>query len=108
VSRSPHNQAEEHPDCDWAAAKSKVRSQIPETAFINWFAPTRQEEHRGAVLTVVVPDEPTRSLLLPEYDHITKGALQVSAFGEFRYVVQDTRPNQNEPARVDSSQRGRK
>src|SRR5215831_6887919 len=44
VPQSPHEQAEEDPDCDWTAAKAKIRSQIPETAFLNWFAPTRQVE----------------------------------------------------------------
>ena len=83
----PHEEVEEDPDCDWAAAKSTIRTQIPETAFINWFAPTRQVERRGDALKVEVPDEPTRCYLVSEYERVTRGALSRFGINEVQYVV---------------------
>jgi len=102
VPQSPHEQAEEDPDCDWTAAKAKIRSQIPETAFLNWFAPTRQVERRGTAITVAVPDDLTRCYLTTEYDHVTKGAVLSLGIDEAKFIVQDGSPRDlNEPVRVD-------
>ena len=88
----PHEQAEEDPHCEWMAAKAKIRSQIPETAFLNWFAPTRQVERRGTAITVAVPDDPTRCYLLTEYDHVTKGAVAGLGIDDIRFIVPDGSP----------------
>ena len=92
ASRLPHEQAEEDPDCEWMAAKARIRSQIPETAFLNWFAPTRQVERRGTAITVAVPDDPTLCYLLTEYDHVTKGAVSSLGIDDVRFIVPDGSP----------------
>ena len=107
VSQLPYKQGEENPDCDWTAAKAKIRSQIPETAFLNWFAPTRQVERRGTPITVAVPDDSTRCYLTAEYNHVTKGALLSLGIDEVEFIVQDGSPSDlNEPVRVDSGKPG--
>jgi hypothetical protein len=93
---------EEDPDCEWRAAKAKIRSQIPETAFLNWFAPTRQVGRRGTAITVAVPDGPTRCYLLSEYDHVTKGAVSSLGIDMFNSSCRMGEAcDVNEPARVD-------
>jgi hypothetical protein len=89
VSQLLHEQGEENPDCDWTAAKAKIRSQIPETAFLNWFAPTRQVAQRGTAITVAVPDDSTRCYLRAEYENVTKAALSSLGIDEVEFIVQD-------------------
>jgi hypothetical protein len=86
ATQSPREPEKEDRGCEWVAAKAAIQAKISETAFLNWFAPTRQVDRLGSVLTVLVPDEPTRCCLLSEYGHITKSA--VSSFGieEVRFV----------------------
>jgi len=86
VSQLPYDQEEENPDCDWTAVKAKIRSQIPETAFLNWFAPTRQVAPRGTAITVAVPDDSTHCYLRAEYENVTKAAVSSLGIDE---VVQD-------------------
>jgi hypothetical protein len=78
---------DEDPGCAWAAAKRMIRSRIPETAFLNWFAPTREVEKSGAVLTIAVPDEPTRCYIEGEYRHVTQSALASLGINEVHFVV---------------------
>jgi len=92
VSQFGYEQAEEDPDCDWTAAKTMIRSQIPETAFLNWFSPTRQVERSGTAITVAVPDGPTRCYLLTEYDQLTNCVLSSLGIDEVRFVVQGALP----------------
>ena len=92
VSRLPQERTPEDPDCGWTAAKAKIRTQIPETAFLNGFAPTRQAERRGTAIAVAVPDDPTRCYLLTEYDHVTKDAVSSLSIDEVRFIVHDGSP----------------
>ncbi len=48
------------PSCGWAIAKAKIRTQVGEIPFLNWFEPTRQVERQGAEITIAVSDEASR------------------------------------------------
>jgi Helix-turn-helix domain len=69
---------DEDPACDWAIAKQKIRNQIREVPFRNWFECTRQLERRGGHITIAVPNEATRFFLEAEYGNHIRAAL-----GEF-------------------------
>jgi hypothetical protein len=65
----------EDPSCDWAIAKARIRSQIGEIPFLNWFEPTRQVERLGSEITIVVSDEPSRLYLETEFGTVTRTVL---------------------------------
>jgi hypothetical protein len=67
---------EEAQDTIWAKAKIRIRSQVPEIAFRNWFACTRQIQECGSRIDVAVPDEPTQAYLTQEYHRATGAALR--------------------------------
>lgn len=66
---------DEDPACEWAVAKQKIRNQIREVPFLNWFEKTRQIERRSECLRVAVPDETTRLFLEAEYGNLIKAVL---------------------------------
>jgi Helix-turn-helix domain len=65
----------DNPSCDWAIAKAKIRTQVGEIPFLNWFEPTRQVEREGAEITIAVPDEPSRIYLEAEYGNLARTVL---------------------------------
>ena len=73
----------------WAKAKARIRSQILETAFLNWFDCTRQIKKCGSQIDVAVPDEPTATWLRDGYDHVIKAALADLGIEEIRFIVRD-------------------
>jgi hypothetical protein len=77
VAEPPEPPKEDHEDlnCDWARAKALIRAHIPEIAYKNWFAATRQIRRRGHQITVAVSDEPTRLFLEAEYADAARRAL---------------------------------
>ena len=66
---------DEDPTCDWAKAKAKIRDQIGEIPYMNWFAHTRQVGRFGAQITIAVGDEPSRDYLQAEYGNLTHSVL---------------------------------
>ena len=74
-------------DTIWAKAKIRIRSQVPEIAFRNWFSCTRQIKEYGSRIEVGVPDEPTRAYLTQEYHQATAAALREMGISEVRFVV---------------------
>jgi hypothetical protein len=74
-------------DTIWAKAKIRIRSQVPEIAFLNWFSCTRQIKECGSRIDVEVPDEPTRAYLTQEYHQATGAALRDMGISEVRFVV---------------------
>jgi len=79
---------EGEPPSEWAAAKARIRAQIPEIAFLNWFESTRQLERSGAVITVAVPDASTAVYVAREYERVIKDAASSEGIGEIRFVLQ--------------------
>jgi hypothetical protein len=65
----------------------RIRSQIPETAFLNWFSYTRQIAECGSRIDVAAPDEPTRAYLTHEYRQTTGATLSELGVSEIRFVV---------------------
>jgi hypothetical protein len=86
---SPRTPLPEEPDSVWAKAKAHIRSQIPEIAFLNWFACTRELVRCGSKIEVGVPDELTSEFLKEEYHHVTRNALSELGIDEIRFVVFD-------------------
>jgi len=84
----PATVLEKEPPSAWAAAKARIRAQIPEIAFLNWFESTRQVERSGAVITVAVPDAPTAAYVASEYEFVIQDAASSEGIGEVRFVVQ--------------------
>jgi len=70
-----------------AKAKIRIRSQVPEIAFRNWFSCTRQIKECGSRIDAAVPDEPTRAYLTQEYHQATGAALREMGISEVRFVV---------------------
>jgi hypothetical protein len=68
--------------------KERIREEIPEVAFLNWFEATRQVERRGAELFVVVPDEPTAAYITAEYGCIVHTAAAAEGITAVRLVLQ--------------------
>jgi Helix-turn-helix domain len=64
----------EDPESIWAKAKTRIRSQIPETAFLNWFSCTLQIMTCDSEIEVAVPDEVTGAYLRNEYRDTTGSA----------------------------------
>lgn len=78
---------DEDPDCEWAQAKVKIRTQISDISFSNWFECTRQVQRNGDELSVLVPDEPTRAYLMAEYEELTSRVLPPLGIGKIRFEV---------------------
>jgi hypothetical protein len=79
----------EQPDSLWSKAKARIRSQIPDVAFLNWFACTWQIMRCGSEIEVAVPDEPTGACLKDGYDHLISAALSELGVEKIRFVVRD-------------------
>ena len=79
----------EDPESIWARAKTRIRSQIPEIAFLNWYACTRQIMTSGSRVDVAVPDEATGAYLTSEYHDVTRTALLDLGVNEIRFIVCD-------------------
>jgi hypothetical protein len=73
----------------WAKAKTVIRCQIPEIAYLNWFSCTRQIMDCGSRIEVAVPDEATGAYLSQEYHHVTHAVLSDLGVNEIRFVVCD-------------------
>jgi hypothetical protein len=80
----------DNPSCDWAIAKAKVRTQVGEIPFLNWFEPTRQVERQGAEITIAVSDEPSRVYLEAEYGTLTRTVLAELGIHEIHFTVAAT------------------
>jgi hypothetical protein len=78
---------EDNPSCDWAIAKAKIRTQVGEIPFLNWFDATRQVERQGAGITIAVSDEPTRIYLETEYGTLTRTVLAELGIHEINLTV---------------------
>jgi hypothetical protein len=79
----------EDAESTWAKAKTVIRCQIPEIAFLNWFSYTRQMMDCGSRIEVAAPDEPTEAYLTQEYHHVTRAVLSDLGVNEIRFVARD-------------------
>ena len=77
----------ENPSCAWVIAKARIRSQVGEIPFLNWFEATRQLERQGREITVAVPDEPSGSYLETEYGTLTRTVLAELGIQEIHLTV---------------------
>ena len=77
----------DNPSCDWAIAKAKIRTQVGEIPFLNWFEPTRQVERQGAQITIAVSDEPSRIYLEAEYGTLARTVLAELGIHEIHLTV---------------------
>ena len=75
------------PSSDWAIAKSKIRTQVGEIPFLNWFEPTWQVERQGAEITIAVSDEPSGTYLEAEYGTLTRTVLAELGIHEIHLTV---------------------
>ncbi len=75
------------PSCDWAIAKAKIRAQVGEIPFLNWFDATRQVERFGSEITIAVTDEPSRVYLETEYGTLTRTVLAGLGIREVHLTV---------------------
>ena len=82
----PEEQREEAPS-EWKSMKERIREQIPEIAFLNWFDATRQVERCGDALAVIVPDEPTAAYIAAEYGSMVHTAAAKSGITEIHFVL---------------------
>ena len=87
---------EEDPACDWAIAKAKIRMQLGEIPFQNWFVRSRQVERHGAQITIAVPDEASRLFLETEYGNQTRTALAELGIRDVEWTVVTTACANNE------------
>jgi chromosomal replication initiation ATPase DnaA len=98
---------EEDPQSIWARAKTQIRSQISEIAFLNWFSCTRQVMANGSRVDVAVPDQATEAYLRCEYHDVVIAALSKLGVKEFRFVcdpiVARMPSSQNRSAREEDS-----
>jgi hypothetical protein len=78
---------EEDPTCDWVLAKQKIRDQIGEVPFANWFARTWQIDRRDGQITIAVWDEPTRFFLEAEYGNLMRAALAEAGIEKIEVTV---------------------
>ncbi len=63
----------------------RIRSQIAETAYLNWFSCTREIMRSGSRIDVAVPDETTGAYLKNEYHDIARAALSDEGVNEIRF-----------------------
>ena len=75
------------PTFDWAIAKARIRTQVGEIPFLNWFEPTRQVERQGAQITIAASDEPSRIYLEAEYGTLTRAVLAELGIYEIHLTV---------------------
>ncbi len=68
-------------------AKARIRSQVGEIPFLNWFEPTRQVERQGPKITIAVSDEPSRVYLEAEYGTLIRTVLAELGIHEIRLTV---------------------
>jgi hypothetical protein len=80
----------DNPSCDWAMAKARIRSQVGEIPYLNWFEPTRQVERKGAKITIAVSDEPSRIYLESEYGTVIRTVLAELGIHEIHLTVYGT------------------
>jgi hypothetical protein len=88
-----HTLIEENPASDWAVAKEKIRTQLGEIPFRNWFAQTRQVGRQGAQITLAVSDEASRFFLEAEYGDLTRGVLAELGIHEIQWTPQSQAAN---------------
>lgn len=80
---------DEDANSEWAQAKARIRTQVGEIPFSNWFDRTRQIERCKSVITIAVPDEPTRTYLESEYRELIESATSSIGIAAVRLVVRD-------------------
>jgi hypothetical protein len=85
----PQATVEEDPACDWANAKARIRKQVGQIPFMNWFDQTRQLERRASQITIAVSDEASLYFLETEYGDVTRAALADLGIDEVHLVVSD-------------------
>lgn len=83
------NLNEEDPASEWALAKSKIRGEIGEIPFSNWFTRTRQLEREGSRIKISVSDEPSRFFLESEYGEVTRRVLAELGVDEVRWILEE-------------------
>jgi hypothetical protein len=79
--------ADEDPTCEWAKAKVKIRAQVGEIPFRNWFEGTRQIGRSGSAITIEVPDEATRLYVEEEYRELIRRAVTEMSIDTVAFVV---------------------
>jgi hypothetical protein len=75
------------PSSDWAIAKAKIRTQVGEIPYLNWFEPTRQVQRQGAEITIAVSDEASRVYLEAEHGTLTRTVLAELGIHEIHLTV---------------------
>jgi hypothetical protein len=91
------NVPDEDPTCDWALAKNKIRQQIGQIPFLNWFEQTRQVERRGGHIAIAVPNETSRLFIETDYRNLIKAVLSEVGIAEIEVVIPTTEFNLFEP-----------
>ncbi len=76
--------------CVWAQVKNKIRTQVGEIPFMNWFHRTLQTDCRDAEITIVVPDELTRTFLENEYRELIGSAVAGFGIQTVLFVLKDS------------------
>ena len=71
-----------------AIAKVKIRQQVGEVPFFNWFERTRQVERRGSQITIAVGHECERLFIESQYGEVTHSSLAELGIEQMHLVVQ--------------------
>ena len=79
----------EDPASEWAIAKAKIRTQIGEIPFSNWFAQTRQIGRQGRQIIVTAPDDSSRFFVEAEYGNVTRTVLAELNIHEIHWTVRE-------------------
>ncbi len=80
--------ADEDPASDWAKFKAKIRTEVGEIPFTNWFEHTRQVDRCGPAITIAVADETTRCYLEEEYRELIENAITGTGIETVRFVAE--------------------
>ena len=80
--------ADEDPTSDWAKFKAKIRTEVGEIPFTNWFEHTRQVDRCGPAITIAVADETTRCYLEEEYRELIDSAMTETGIETVRFVAE--------------------
>jgi hypothetical protein len=76
--------------CVWAQVKNKIRTQVGEIPFMNWFHRTLQTDCRDSEITIVVPDELARTFLENEYRELIGSAVAGFGIQTVLFVLKDS------------------
>jgi hypothetical protein len=84
--------------CDWAIAKAKIRTQVGDIPFLNWFD-AAQLERQGSEITIALSDEPSRIYLETEYGTLTRTVLTELGVHKIHLTVAEPASRHNETAK---------